>query len=300
MFLAVLVALFGFSGAAIAQNTEKADIASGGEQNVFEKNGIKLVRGPAQAKLGGYAQINVPDGHAFIGDDSIKKYYQLTQNNYSGNEIGVVLSAEGWEIHFAYVDSGHIDDKDKSGLDADALYKSMQQGQAAGNEERAKKGWNQFQLRGWASKPHYDEKTNNLTWAYRLASSEDNYKATFINQNIRLLGRTGYVTAVVVGDDTANYAKTEAQANALLENFQFASGQTYAEFRSGDKIAQYGLAALVLGGAGAVAAKTGFFSKFLKFIVLGVAAAGAWIVKMLRKATGRSTDGNRFGDGGNS
>jgi uncharacterized membrane-anchored protein len=294
MFAGVLAALLVFSAAAPAQDGAP-DGNDGGEPNVFEKNGITLVRGPSHVSLGRYAGIDIPENHAFIGGNSIKKYYSLIQNSYSGNELGVVLSSEGWEIHFTYADSGHIDDKDKSDLDANALYSSMEAGQKRGNEERRKKGWDALMLKGWTSKPHYDEKTNNLTWAYRLASSRDNYTETFINQNIRLLGRTGYVSAVVVGDDTADYAKTEAQANALLSGFRFAPGQTYAEFRSGDKIAQYGLAALVLGGAGAVAAKTGFLAKFAKFIILGVVAVGAWIARMFRKIIG-AKNADRFGD----
>lgn len=285
------LALFVFSLAAAAQNETPAD----GEQNAFEKNGIELVRGPALVKLGRYAEINVPENHAFIGGKSIKKFYELTQNHYNGSELGVVLSGEGWTIHFNYADSGHIDDNDKEELDADALYKSMVDNQESGNKERKKRGWDELRMRGWVSKPHYDDKTNNLTWAYKLASSADNYAETFINQNIRLLGRTGYVSAVVVGD-VNEYAKTEAQANELLNGFHFVQGQTYAEFRSGDKVAQYGLAALVLGGAGAVAAKTGFLAKFAKYIVLGVAAVGAWFVKMFRKITGSKAEGDRFGD----
>lgn len=282
-------ALFVLSLAATAQN-ETAE-----EQNVFEKNGIELVRGPALVKLGRYAEIDVPENHAFIGGKSLKKFYELTQNHYSSDALGVVLSSEKWTIHFTYADSGHIDDTDKEELNADELYTSLVEGQKVGNKERKKRGWEELMMQGWMSKPHYDDKTNNLTWAYKLASSGDNYTEPFINQNIRLLGRTGYVSAVVVGD-VNEYVRTEAQANELLKGFRFVPGQTYAEFRSGDKVAQYGLAALVLGGAGAVAAKTGFFAKFAKYIVLGVAAVGAWFVKMFRKITGSKTEGDRFGD----
>ncbi|MCL2340845.1 MAG: DUF2167 domain-containing protein [Proteobacteria bacterium] len=302
--LAALTAILVLSSvpAAAAPNSgsDKADAKETKPQNIFEKNNIKLVEGPAQVKLGRHAELDLPANFAFVGGDSLKKYYDLTQNPYSGNEIGVVLSSDGWQIFFDYADSGHIDDSDRTELDADALYKQMEEGQAIGNQERKKKGWDELALKGWTAKPHYDEKTNNLTWAFRMASSRDNYKETFINQNIRLLGRTGYVSAIVVGDDSADYAKTEAAANALLKNFRFTQGQTYAEFRSGDKVAKYGLAALVLGGAGAVAAKTGFFAKFAKFIMLGVAAVGAWFLAMFKKLFSRKNRGDRFDDNSNS
>ena len=298
--LLALAAVFAPAPKAGAQDGASANASAGGatEQNVFEKNGIKFVVGPARVRLGRYAEINLPESFAFVGGESLKKYYDQTQNPYSGNEIGVVISRDGWSIYFDYIDSGHIDDSDREDLDADALYKSMQQNQGASNVERKQKGWDELMLKGWTSKPHYDQKTNNLTWAFRMASSRDNYAGTFINQNIRLLGRTGYVSAIVVGDDSADYAQTEAAANALLRNFRFSQGQSYAEFRSGDKIARYGLAALVLGGAGAVAAKTGFLAKFAKFIIVGVIAIGGWFAKMFKKLTGRS-GGERFGDNSN-
>jgi uncharacterized membrane-anchored protein len=292
VFISALAVVFVF-----ALNSSAQDKASAGEtntQDIFAKNGIKLVPGPARVQLGQYAEIDLPENFVFIGGDSIKKYYDLTENSYSGNEIGVVISRDGWEIFFQYTDSGHIDDSNRSELDADALYKQMEENQTDGNVERKKRGWDELVLKGWTSKPHYDEKTNNLTWAFRMASSQDNYKNTFINQNIRLLGRTGYVSAVVVGDDSADYAKTEAAANALLKNFHFSQGRSYAEFRSGDKVAKYGLAALVLGGAGAIAAKTGFLAKFAKFILLGAAAVGAASMKMLKKLFGKKSGGEHI------
>ena len=292
--LVALAAVFVFAPGAGAQEGEAAG------QNFFEKNGIVPVQGPALARLGRYAEIDLPEGFLFVGEPYLKKFHDATQNTYSGNEIGVVIAPrDGWTIYFKYMDSGHIDDSDRSELDADALYKEMEKNQRLGNLERKKKGWDEFIIKGWTSKPRYDEKTNNLTWAFRLASSSDNYATTFVNQNIRLLGRTGFVSAIVVGDDGADYARTEAEANALLKNFRFSQGQTYAEFRSGDKVAQYGLAALVLGGAGAIAAKTGFLAKFWKYIVIGVVAVGGWFAKMFKKLFRGGNSGERFGDNSN-
>lgn len=54
--------------------------------------------------------------------------------------------------------------------------------------------------------------------------------------------------------------------------------QKYSEYKPGDKLAEYGLGALVVGGAAAAAAKSGLLKglgKFLWVAVFGV-AAGAW------------------------
>jgi len=77
-------------------------------------------------------------------------------------------------------------------------------------------------------------------------------------------------------------------------------GQRYAEFRPGDKIAEYGLAALITGGAAAVALKTGLFQKFWKLIVLGfVALAGALkkgLVYLKRMMTGKAGEESPVGE----
>ena len=52
-----------------------------------------------------------------------------------------------------------------------------------------------------------------------------------------------------------------------LEGFSYKAGERYAEFRSGDKMAGYGLAALIGGGAAAAAVKTGILQKWWKLLV---------------------------------
>ena len=61
------------------------------------------------------------------------------------------------------------------------------------------------------------------------------------------------------------------------------AGERYAEFRAGDRVAEYGLAALVLGGAAAVATKSGFLKAFGKLIVVGVMGVGAAVLAFVRR-----------------
>jgi uncharacterized membrane-anchored protein len=81
---------------------------------------------------------------------------------------------------------------------------------------------------------------------------------------------------------------------SLLSGFSFLPGGSYAEFRSGDKIAKYGLATLVAGGATALAVKTGLLAKLWKLIVVGLAGlAGllkrAWAY-LKRVLSGKAAD----------
>ena len=77
---------------------------------------------------------------------------------------------------------------------------------------------------------------------------------------------------------------------------QFKPGKTYADYQPGtDKLAEYGLAALIGGIAvkklGLLALAAGFFIKFAKLIAVGVVAGGALLRKFF---------GGRKNDSGNA
>ena len=57
--------------------------------------------------------------------------------------------------------------------------------------------------------------------------------------------------------------QVQSTSQILSDNGLVKSGERYAEYRPGDKIAKYGLAALVTGGAAVVAVKTGLFAYLL-------------------------------------
>jgi uncharacterized membrane-anchored protein len=260
----------------------------------LEQAGVKMLTGPATVPLGKVAELKLPAGYAFVGADSLDRFYELTQNVRNGNELGVLIAPKDWMLFFDYDDVGHVKDDEKGQLDADKLMQSMTAGQDSANEARKKRGWDAMKMQGWATPPHYDEKTHNLKWAFNLSSSRDNFKDVWINENIRLLGRSGVVNVTLVtGGPT--FKASEAEADQLLAtNFNYVAGQKYSEFKAGDKVAKYGLAALVLGGAGVVAAKAGllanlgiFFAKAWKVIVVAVLAAGGYLVRLWKKIIGK-------------
>lgn len=261
-------------------------------EEAFERAGVKLVKGPATVQLGKVAEVKLPEGYSFVGPESLDRFYQLTENMRGGDEVGVVM-AEKYMLFFSYKDVGYIKDADKETLDADKLMKAMTENEEASNEARKERGWEQIKMKGWATQPHYDAKTNNLKWAINLTSQSDGFKDVFINESIRLLGRGGVMNVTLVTDQ-AGFAAAEASADKLLAaNFSYLAGEKYAEWKQGDKVAAYGLSALVLGGAGVAAAKLGLFAKlgvllgkFWKAIVFGVIALVVGLKKLLGRVTG--------------
>ncbi len=282
---------------AAAEPAPAAEAPPQTREEAYARAGIKLVNGPATVPLGQNAELKLPEGYAFVGPDSLDRFYELTRNSRSGNEVGVVLSPNDWTLFFDYDDIGYVKDDDKDKLNADKLMSSMSDNQEAANEARKQRGWDEMRLKGWATQPHYDPVTNNLKWAINLASSRDNYQEVWINGSIRLLGRGGVMNVTLVSDATV-FKQAEQEADQLLAGgFNYVSGQKYTEFKAGDKVAQYGLAALVLGGGVAAAAKlawlaqfTAFFGKAWKAIVAALVAVGVGIKKLLNKFTGARPD----------
>ncbi len=238
-------------------------------------------KGPHTGSLGEQAAIVVPEGSYFLDASATRAFLQATENVPSGHELGaVVRPAEGdgpsWFALFSFSDEGYVDDSDKDAIDADALLTSMKKGTEADNAERQKRGWAPFNLDGWQTRPFYDTSTHNLTWAIRGSSPGE---SATINHAVRLLGRHGVMSVALVAGQEGIEATTN-DFNHLLTGFSYKSGQRYAEFRKGDKMAGYGLAALIGGGAAAAAVKTGFLQKAWKVIVALLVAAVAGLKKL--------------------
>lgn len=277
------------TAATVAGGPEKADEPKS-FVDALERAGIKLTKGPAKIKLGSVAELQLPPGFRAVDVGSMKAFYEFTRNSMGGNEVGVIIGPEpdGWMLFFDYDDVGFVKDEDKDALDGKKLMSSMTENQDASNAARKQRGWDEMKVTGWAAEPRYDPKTNNLTWAIKLSSSADNYQTEWINESIRLLGRGGVMkVTLVTGNDS--YAADSVDAQKFLsQRFGYVSGERYAEFKKGDKVAEYGLAALVLGGAGALAYKVGFLQKFWKLLVAGAVAAVAGLGKLWNRISGKN------------
>lgn len=92
--------------------------------------------------------------------------------------------------------------------------------------------------------PYYDAVSKRLEWAIDAKSSNDE---SVINFNTRILGRTGVTSAVLVASPAIFNTSTQEFKDALT-GYEYISGEKYAEFRQGDRVAEYGLAALIAGG----------------------------------------------------
>ncbi|HZQ47710.1 MAG TPA: DUF2167 domain-containing protein, partial [Verrucomicrobiae bacterium] len=190
-------------------------------------------------------------------------------------EMGLLMSTnEGWFVVFEFDKSGYVKDDDKDKLDPDAMLKAIQRGNEAGNKRRKEMGVPPMTITGWQQPPKYNPETHNLEWAIRGESEGK----PVVNYNTRLLGRKGVMEVSLVVDPE-KLTETMPAYQMVLQDYSFKAGEKYAEYRPGDKVAKYGLAALITGGAAVVAVKSGLLGVLLVFMkklwVLVVAAVAA-------------------------
>lgn len=271
------------AGSACAQDTTQP------QQTVRQKIlALHWVEGPTQVRIGQNATFTVPAGYRFLGPDDTVKFMDLTKN-LASDDGGTVFAPDdfAWWGEFEYADVGHVSDDEK--IDPDALLSTLRSNQAEANKQLSAKGWSTLELVGWEKAPFYDPDTHNLSWAVDLRNSQGGED---VNYNTRLLSRTGYTAATLVAG-TSDLQASIDQFKGVVSGYQFISDQAYAAYKPGDKVAEYGLAALVTGGAVAVAAKTGLWKVMLgalvagwKFIAAGVAALFAALRRMFKRKTG--------------
>ncbi|OAI52730.1 hypothetical protein AYO44_16470 [Planctomycetaceae bacterium SCGC AG-212-F19] len=272
LLVAVLAASFG-SGGATAQ--DKDPLAQ------FTK------KGPCLVDVGTVGQIQVPAGYSYITQAGIPTWVKLSRNLPSPNRVGV-LYPEGeaeWAIIFSYYAEGYVKDDEKDKIDADALMESMQEGEKEGNKQRKKQNLPTLTLLGWEKPPFFDDNTKALTWGLKL-QSEDRPGIIDVNYQARVLGRGGNMAATLVVEQK-DLAATVPTYYELLKGFAYKDGQKYSDWKPGDKVAAAGLTALIAGGAGVFAAKSGLLAKFLKPIIAGIAVVCAAIGSFFKKLFGR-------------
>ena len=240
--------------------------------------------GPTKGALAEKAFIKIPKGYVYLDEQNTKKFLEINGNPPSDGNYMIAPESLNWFAIFSFDPSGFVKDDEK--IDPDAILKSLKDSDGPGNEERKRLGMRSLYTDGWQVAPHYDIDTKRLEWGARLRTDNDE---KIVNYTSRLLGRTGVMSAILVSEPATLNADIKDFKN-VLKTFSYNQGESYTEFKSGDKVAEYGLAALILGGAAAVATKkgfwavlVGFFAAFWKVLAGVVVAAIAGLGSIFKK-----------------
>ena len=241
-------------------------------------------RGPTEGAVAGKATIKVPARYVFLDEQNTRRFLELNGNPPQDGHYMFGPENLSWFVIFSFNPMGYVKDDEK--IDPDALLSQLKESDEPSNEERRRLGMSALYTEGWQVAPHYDVETKRLEWGIRVRDDANNMQ---VNYTSRLLGRSGVMNAVLVSDPESLDMDIR-EFKSSLQKFSYNAGESYAEFRDGDKIAEYGLAALVLGGAAAVATKKGlwaviggFFAAFWKVLVGLAVAAVASIGSLFKK-----------------
>jgi uncharacterized membrane-anchored protein len=270
-------------------NQQEADKVLAGIRNA-------MVKGPATVQLRDQAAIKLPERFGFIPQKEAAAFMQLMGNRTGAEFMGLIVpltreESGQWFISLNYDPAGYIKDDDAKHWDADKLLQNLKDGTEASNADRARAGIPALVVTRWIQPPSYEPGSHRLMWSAEARRKDGGDRDPTINYNTYVLGREGYISLNLVTSES-HIAQDKADAGQLLAAVDFKSGKGYGDFNSStDKVAAYGLAALV---AGVAAKKLGLLAlfgvtilKFAKVIAIAVAAFGAGVMRWFKARVGR-------------
>lgn len=260
-------------------------------EQVFQEANRSAQDGPADLALAAQAVLHLPAGHRWVPMPLAGRVLSAMGNPGEDPKLqGLVFPAGGerWFMTVRYEDAGHVKDDDARDWKADELLQSYKDGTEAANAERAAMGVPGLEVIGWVEPPAYDATTHRLVWA--MSSREKGAPADQpqgVNYNTYALGREGYFSLNLI-TGLAELPTYRPVAASMLSALEYNPGKRYADFdESTDKVAEYGLAALVVGVAakklGLLAVVLAFVLKFAKVGLLAVAGIGAVAARVFKR-----------------
>ncbi|WP_273429567.1 DUF2167 domain-containing protein [Chitinibacter tainanensis] len=258
-------------------------------QSAYQAAAKAAQHGPAEIGLIDQAKLKLPAGYAFIPQAEAKTLMVAMGNSVGDDLLGLIMpedEQQNWFIDVSYEKSGYIKDDDAKDWDAAELLTSLKEGTEETNKMRKERGIPEFEVIGWVEKPTYEAASHRLVWSANTrdkGASSDAEQG--VNYNTYALGREGYISMnLVTGMSTVEAEKPIAKQ--LLAALEFNDGKRYSDFNaSTDKVAEYGLAALVGGVAakklGLLAVIGAFLAKSAKLIGLALVGGFAAIRRFL-------------------
>jgi uncharacterized membrane-anchored protein len=245
-------------------------------------------RGATSIALRDQAKLELPEGYGFIPKKEAADVMAAMGNQTNDRFIGMIVPFSGanWFVTVDYEPAGYIKDDDAKNWDAKELLQNLKEGTEAGNERREQMGIPALTVSRWIEPPAYDAPMHRLVWSIEARLKNGDDPDPTINYNTYVLGREGYIEMNLI-TTSSTVQNDKIAAHQLLEAVAFNEGKSYQDFNaSTDKVAAYGLAALIGGVAakklGLLATLGVFFAKFAKVIAIAAVAFGAGIMKWFR------------------
>ena len=180
---------------------------------------------------------------------------------------GILFDTNNYEVYqeFDFVtlmysvfnNEGYVKLDDWKDIDLDNFIEEKRQEIFLANKERREQGLATVKDVQWLLEPELDEENKMVHYVFTLEWS-DGYSSN--NGTSLILGRNGYTEVDSAYRDEENVNETINFVKTQLKGYKFNNDHQYSDYKSGDKIAAAGIAALVatsFGVKGAAAAGKG-------------------------------------------
>jgi uncharacterized membrane-anchored protein len=249
------------------------------------------VLGPGKVKLLDQGEITIPAGEVFVPAAEANRIMVALGNPATPGRFGLIVGRKDqdrWLVDLEWIKEGYVRDGDAKDWKPDTLLASLKENTDRDNADRKARGLPELDVLGWAQPPAYDATTHRLVWSLLLKDrgAPANEPQT-VNYNTYALGREGYFSLDLLTDSTHAAADRQV-AGQLLGSLNFAPGKRYQDFNaSTDKVAAYGLAALVgvvaVKKLGLLALLGAFLIKAWKLALIAIAGGAAAVRKIFRR-----------------
>jgi uncharacterized membrane-anchored protein len=248
-------------------------------QAAFSDADKAKTRGPAEITLVDQGSLKLPQGFVYIPAKEGARLLTAMGNRPGDGLLGLIFpeGKDDWLIVLQLQKSGFIKDEEAKDWKVDELLANIKAGTEEANKDRRARGIPELEVMGWVEPPAYDASTHRLVWSLSSKQrGEPDGAERGVNYNTYALGRDGYISLNLVTG--MNLIQTyKPTAHQLLAALDYKDGKRYADFNaSTDRVAEYGLAALI---GGVAAKKLGLFAVIAAFVLkftklIGVALIG--------------------------
>jgi uncharacterized membrane-anchored protein len=254
LLLSLVFLLIPFKSFSINKNIPNSD-----EELIQAINNLPWETGPLVYNYNlANSKINISGDFSILrNEDAHQMLFWLNGTEFSYVDMYAMSDIDASQLLFSYTDSGYVKTDDWTKVDPDKFIKEIRENYKLSNETRKKNGQPTIMDVTWNKKPYLDDTLNSVYYALNVEWSNN---TSSVEGTAIILGREGYTTANYVGGDQGY---SESMLLNLSKMHKFNATKEYKDWKSGDKVAAAGIAALLASTLGV---------KFLKPGILAVVA----------------------------
>ena len=180
--------------------------------------------------------------------DILQFLYWVEGILFDGNKYEVYQEFDNATLMYSeFNNEGYVKLDDWKDIDLDNFLEEKRQAFFLANEERKERGLATVKDVQWLLEPELDEENKMVHYVFAIGWS-DGYSSN--NGTSLILGRNGYTKVDSVYYDDGNINETINFVKTQLKDYKFNNDHQYSDYKSGDKIAAAGIAALVAASFG--------------------------------------------------